>query len=358
QSGRKLLELLKERQQPLHVGLPPIEKNLWKAIWKIRAPLKLKHFLWRVLAGAVPVKERLNSRGLHLDSRCRLCQASSESICHLLFSCPFAKEVWDRSGVQLPLNGFSRSSVFLNVYHLIFANGRRSHYTQNRVFPWVLWQIWKTRNALIFKKVQASFCTAAAKALEEADEWFDVNFKVPQAQPVQVETINSSVSWSPPPASLLKCNVGVSWNSAERICGAAWIIRNHDGKALLHSRRAFTGVNSKLEADLQGFCWVMESLMSTHHTNIIVESDCGMAREAILNPTRFPWFGYLLEKVIHALPFLYPCSLEHVEGARNKVAEEIAVSVTRDHRCQSYVASGGPRWLLDILESEARRACT
>ncbi|XP_013588953.1 PREDICTED: uncharacterized protein LOC106297216 [Brassica oleracea var. oleracea] len=222
---------------------------------------------------------------------------------------------------------------------------------------WFL-KIWKTRNALFFEKVQASSCTAATKALEEADEWFDVNFKVPQAQPVQVETINSSVSWSPPPADLLKCDVGVRWNSAERICGAAWIIRNHDGKALLHSRRAFTGVNSKLEAELQGFCWVMESLISTHYTNIIVESDCGMAREAILNPTRFPWFGYLLEKIIHALPFLYPCSLEHVEGARKKVAEKIAVSVTRDHRCQSYVASGGPRWLLNRLESEARRACT
>ncbi|KAH0868493.1 hypothetical protein HID58_075515 [Brassica napus] len=61
-------------------------------------------------------------------------------------------------------------------------------------------------------------------------------------------------------------------------------------------------------------------------------------------------------RIIYALPFLYPCSLEHVEGARNKVAEEIAVSVTRDHRCQSYVASGGPRWLLNRLESEARRA--
>ncbi|KAH0872181.1 hypothetical protein HID58_069543, partial [Brassica napus] len=172
-------------------------------------------------------------------------EPSSESICHLLFSCPFATEVWDRSGVQLPLNGFSRSYVFLNVYHLIFANGRRSHYTQNKVFPWVLWQIWKTRNALFFEKVQASSCTAATKALEEADEWFDI----------------------------------------------------------IH-------------------------------------------------------FGYLLEKIIHALPFLYPCSLEYVEGARNNVAEKIAVSVTRDHRCQSYVASGGPRWLLNRLESEARRACT
>ena len=156
QSGRKLLELLRERQQPLHVavGLPPIEKNLWKAIWKVKAPSKLKHFLWRVMAGAVPVKERLNSRGLQLDSRCRMCPSGSESICHHLFLCPFAKEVWDHSGVQLPHNGFSSSSVFLNVYHLIFANGRRAPYIQNRVFPWVLWQIWKARNALIFENMQ------------------------------------------------------------------------------------------------------------------------------------------------------------------------------------------------------------
>nr|VDD54949.1 unnamed protein product [Brassica oleracea] len=46
-----------------------------------------------------------------MESFVCLCHLHSESICHLLFSCPFAKEVWDRSGVQLPAAGFSRSSI-------------------------------------------------------------------------------------------------------------------------------------------------------------------------------------------------------------------------------------------------------
>lgn len=252
QSGRRLLELLKERQQSPHVGLPPIEKRLWKAIWKIRAPQKLKHFLWRVLAGALPVKERLNTRGLHLDARCKLCNTGSESIGHLLFSCSYAKEVWERSGIQLPQNGFSRTSVFLNVYHLIFANGRRPKHTQNRAFPWVLWEIWKARNALVFENVQTSPSTVATKAIEEADEWFDVNFKDQQAPTATVEEPSCSVVWSPPSVGSLKCNVGISWNRVDRLSGASWIIRNNVGKALLHSRRSFSNVSSRLEAELQG----------------------------------------------------------------------------------------------------------
>lgn len=101
----------------------------------------------------------------------------------------------------------------------------------------------------------------------------------------------------------------------------------------------------------------MESLISTHQSNIIVESNCSMAREALLYPAQFPWFGSFIQKITLSLPSLYPCSLEHVESVRNIVAEEIAVSVTRDHRIQSYVALGGPRWLRSRLESEAQRAC-
>ncbi|KAG5375148.1 hypothetical protein IGI04_039744 [Brassica rapa subsp. trilocularis] len=53
-----------------------------------------------------------------------------------------------------------------------------------------------------------------------------------------------------------------------------------------------------------------------------------------------------------------PCSVEHVADSKNRVAEEIALSVSRDHRYQSYVALGGPRWLMELLEFEARRAGT
>lgn len=38
----------------------------------------------------------------------------------------------------------------------------------------------------------------------------------------------------------------------------------------------------------------------------------------------------------------------------NSMAEEIASSVTRDYRLQSYVAKGGPSWLSSFLLSKAR----
>ncbi|CAN7093652.1 unnamed protein product, partial [Brassica rapa subsp. narinosa] len=356
QSGRRLLGILQELQQPQPNGIPPIEKNLWKAIWKIRAPPKLKHFLWRVLSGAVPVKERLNSRGLQLDSRCSLCHGHSESICHLLFSCPFAKEVWNRSGVQLPAAGFSSSSVFLNVYHLICVNGRRSHHKQNRIFPWVMWQVWKARNILHFEKTQTSSEMASSKAIEDADAWFDANFCEQSGVEAVGEGGDNSTSWCPPPVGVVKCNVGVSWSGSNLLCGASWIIRNHDGMALLHSRRTFKNVRSKLEAELTSLCWVVESLAALHYTNVIIESNCTHAREALIDPTRFPWFQELTDNFGQLMSSLVPCSVEHVITLRNKVAEEIAISVTRDSRYQSYVALGGPRWLINMLEVEARGA--
>lgn len=39
---------------------------------------------------------------------------------------------------------------------------------------------------------------------------------------------------------------------------------------------------------------------------------------------------------------------------RNAVAEAITLSVTREERLHSYVASGGPRWLWPVIEKEAR----
>lgn len=183
--------------------------------------------------------------------------------------------------------------MFLNIYHLIFANGRRSHYKQNRAFPWVVWQIWKARNLLHFEKMQLSPEMVHSNASEEAVAWFDVNLCEPQPGAGSGEACNRSISWSPPPVGSVKWNVGVSWGGPERLCGASWIIRNQAGRVLMHSRRAFTGVKSKLEAELTGFCWVAESLASLHYSNIIIESICALVREALLDKAKFPWFSEL-----------------------------------------------------------------
>lgn len=58
-SGYKLTEELVKLNAGGGSSLPPLEKKLWSHIWKIKAPPKLKHFIWRALSGALAVGERL-----------------------------------------------------------------------------------------------------------------------------------------------------------------------------------------------------------------------------------------------------------------------------------------------------------
>lgn len=241
--------------------------------------------------------------------------------------------------------------MFLNIYHLIFVNGRRSPYESL-----VLWQIWKARNLLHFEGKLSTPVLVASKASEEAVAWFDVNYNTHEVEADRGRAVNTIAAWSPPLVGSVKCNVGVSWRGPESLCGASWIIRNAAGRVLVHSRRAFLGVISKLEAELKGFCWVAESLSSLHYSNVIIESICTLIRKVFLESANFPWFSNLINDFKLALPLLAPCSVEYVVSSRNRVAEEIAVSVPRDVRLQSYIATGGPCWLKNLLDQEAKGA--
>lgn len=67
QSGYKLLEALVDFKHPQTRALPLIERQLWRNIWKIKAPPESKHFIWRALSGALAVKERLITRGIQMN---------------------------------------------------------------------------------------------------------------------------------------------------------------------------------------------------------------------------------------------------------------------------------------------------
>ncbi|CAN6825949.1 unnamed protein product [Brassica oleracea] len=115
QSAYRMLSGLHEANAPAHRSLPPVEKQLWKSLWKLNTSPKIRHFLWRALSGALAVAERLQSRGLCNNTTCPACGQASETISHVLFTCLTAVEVWRLAGIQPPPAGFSHSSVFLNL---------------------------------------------------------------------------------------------------------------------------------------------------------------------------------------------------------------------------------------------------
>ncbi|KAL0682649.1 hypothetical protein Bca4012_049497 [Brassica carinata] len=68
--------------------LEPSSTRLKKAVWKLKAPRKLKHFLWQALSRYLATAEKLKSRHCTRDSSCVRSGAEVESINHTLFESP------------------------------------------------------------------------------------------------------------------------------------------------------------------------------------------------------------------------------------------------------------------------------
>ncbi|KAF2552031.1 hypothetical protein F2Q68_00036133 [Brassica cretica] len=157
--------------------------------------------------------------------------------------------------------------------------------------------------------------TIMRKAEEESNIWFELNY--PDASPAAPTQPSRAIkpSWKAPADDIFKCNIAASWSESSRKSGAAWFVRDSRGKHEIPDARA---------------CFLSPN--SCHGAVELVGKICDMVQ----------WFQFW--------------SLDHVLEARNVLAQRIANSVISERRYQSYIASGGPNWLKDLIAYEARNA--
>ncbi|KAG5385312.1 hypothetical protein IGI04_036782 [Brassica rapa subsp. trilocularis] len=118
-------------------------------------------------------------------------------------------------------------------------------------------------------------------------------------------------------------------------------------------KASFSNVSNPLEADLCSLLWSIEAMRSLRMNKVVFESSSVSLRDAFLYPSYdFPTWPLVLN-IRHAFDGFGEWRVEHVIPVSNKVASMIALSVTTDLHYQSYVASGGPSWLRNLLEQEA-----
>lgn len=58
---------------------------LWKKIWQLKIPPKIRIFTWKACQNALPTMLNLRRSGVDTDGTCPLCGQDVESICHALF---------------------------------------------------------------------------------------------------------------------------------------------------------------------------------------------------------------------------------------------------------------------------------
>ncbi|KAF3583675.1 hypothetical protein F2Q69_00030765 [Brassica cretica] len=178
---------------------------------------------------------------------------------------------------------------------------------------------------------------------------------IPQAVENAAET-NPSVSpsdnlvdWSPPPDQWKKCDIGVEWDKRNQRCGAAWLVRDHKGVVLFHSRCSFTNIPSLREAQVQVWVWAIESMRSLGFSKIVFVGDSKELVGAVIRPPAWPSFRWMSKRILSSLQYIPEWKLEKADRSFICGAYHIAQSVVVWDLPQSYVATSYPSWLVDLF---------
>ena len=96
-------------------------KPVWRKLWHLNLPAKIKIFAWRACVSGLPTMEAINCRGISQNKDCPVCGSEVESVDHTLLNCVFSSSVWCLwPKIPLHTHGINKSldSTIFILYHV------------------------------------------------------------------------------------------------------------------------------------------------------------------------------------------------------------------------------------------------
>lgn len=177
-------------------------------------------------------------------TQCKRC-GNREDELHLFLSCPFAQKVWELSPLRLQLN----AGTFPDFPSLLTASLRATALppigiSLSPLAPWIMWNLWKARNYLLFEDMSFSEQDVILKCLREATEWQSAQVTTPCQPKRATPRLPRLVS-----SDTFKCYVDAAWCGTTRVCGQGWTVVDPRGNAPLRYSTSRCFVQSALTAE-------------------------------------------------------------------------------------------------------------
>ncbi|KAJ1427655.1 Reverse transcriptase zinc-binding domain [Sesbania bispinosa] len=129
-----------------------VDKEIWKWIWRVKCPQKIKLFLWRACTSSLPVLFNLHRRSITELPDCPICGLEPETTEHAFFNCTWVPPIWFGSNLQWNFDGavsIRFDQWFLQRIQVLKQN---SALFENNLsyLCCVLWYIWKNRSSYVY----------------------------------------------------------------------------------------------------------------------------------------------------------------------------------------------------------------
>ena len=131
---------------------------------------KIKIFLWQLCHNSLPSRSTLLRRGIQLDPLCPACSNDLEDSNHTFLHCPMAHKVWDMAVAYPWLPNLSFTQLVSSLCEELHSLANNRYPRLSRVVL-LLWSIWKSSNALVFRNEISSPMGTLLRAKCSWAEW-------------------------------------------------------------------------------------------------------------------------------------------------------------------------------------------
>jgi len=193
-----------------------VRAPLWKMMWHLNIPAKVRIFAWRLCMNAIPTMLNLNKRGVQVDPICPLCKDDIESVEHAIFKCDIAGCVW-KMWVDCPISlmdiNWDASDMAIEILH----QGTKRDLEK---FFGVAWRIWLNRNQVIYEEKGEPTAHIWTSAIRMTEDYKDANDLKAKHKVIKKQ------HWEPPPVGFYTINVDGAIPSTNDQSGAGLLIRD------------------------------------------------------------------------------------------------------------------------------------
>lgn len=210
-------EITKRSQEvnPLLSISEGIQIEVWKMVWGLKIPQKLKVFLWKVSLDILPVSTNLRKKKIRIPLTCQICNKEEETIEHALLFCDWARAAW----FGMPIQIVPKKIGFTTIQQWILQIAQQTQ-NQNQLGSYVitslvctLWLIWKGRNSFYFQEVKPNPMETVIKANLITEEYSKVcSTERRSAEDPCIRCPETRNYWRPPLQGIVKINSDTSYN--------------------------------------------------------------------------------------------------------------------------------------------------
>ncbi|CAN1132820.1 hypothetical protein LINPERHAP2_LOCUS7265 [Linum perenne] len=228
-------------------SVDPTYPYMWRSIWSLQIPPKLRFFLWRLCHRILPSTEALRSREKDVPLECQVCHDGPESIEHIFYKCLVSKMFYIYTGIHIEALPHTHPTI---TWRAIAS--RPILEQQLWVLSW--WRIWKSRNWVVFEYLQYSMPALHMHLICGLDEVAFLPPLHPPSSPrwARPPPIPLCSSWRPPSHLRLKINVDGATSFA--LGGEiGLVVRDHSSAILFATGITYPGITNSLVLELLAF---------------------------------------------------------------------------------------------------------